>query len=57
VQINPWAPFVVQPATGCDEIKRQYRLLARSNHPDHGGNHAAMARVNDLYRELLRLHA
>ena len=50
---NPWAPFVVQPDAGCDDLKRQYRALARAHHPDHGGDPLVMARINLLYAQLV----
>lgn len=37
------------PATKA-EIKRAYRALAQVAHPDHGGSHAAMVRVNAAYK-------
>lgn len=36
------------PATKA-EIKRAYRTLAQMAHPDHGGSHAAMVRINAAY--------
>jgi len=49
---NPWAPFVVGPAADHDDLKRQYRALARTHHPDCGGDLHTMARINLLYSEL-----
>ena len=54
---DPWAPFTVRPDTGLDEIKRQYRILARRHHPDRGGDPRTMARINLLYADLLRRRA
>ncbi len=50
---NPWAPFVLGPNIGRDDIKRQYRALARAHHPDHGGAPRVMARINRLYATLV----
>ena len=50
---NPWAPFVLGPNIGRDDIKRQYRALARAHHPDHGGDPRVMARINRLYATLV----
>ncbi len=54
-RVNPWAPFVVASDTGRDEIRRQYRVLARTCHPDHGGDHNSMAHLNKLYAELIAI--
>jgi len=51
--VNPWAPFVLGPDTRCDDLKRQYRALARAHHPDHGGDPRVMARINLLYAALV----
>jgi hypothetical protein len=37
-----------------DELKRQYRDLARQHHPDHGGNTADMQAVNAAYSEAVK---
>lgn len=37
-----------RPVTA-SEIKRAYRSLAFASHPDHGGSHAAMVRINAAY--------
>lgn len=34
-----------------DELKAEYRRLAKMNHPDHGGDTATMQRINAEYRE------
>ena len=49
-----WAPFVVRPDTDLRDLKRQYRHLAASHHPDHGGDPGTMARINQLYSQLTR---
>jgi hypothetical protein len=50
---NPWAPFVLEPNSGRDDLKRQYRALARAHHPDRGGDPRDMARINALYAALV----
>ena len=50
---NPWAPFVLGPNTGRDDLKQQYRALARAHHPDRGGDPRDMARINLLYATLV----
>jgi len=50
---NPWAPFVVGPGVGHDDLKQQYRVLARAHHPDCGGDPHTMARINMLYAQLV----
>jgi len=37
-----------------DEIKKQYRFLARKYHPDRGGDAEMMERINAAYRLLMR---
>jgi hypothetical protein len=34
-----------------EELKKKYRKLSKVNHPDHGGNPAAMKRLNELYEK------
>jgi curved DNA-binding protein CbpA len=51
------APFTVRPDTGLDEIKRQYRVLARRHHPDRSGDPRTMAHINLLYANLLHRRA
>jgi len=51
--VNPWAPFVLGPDTGRDDLKLQYRALARTHHPDHGGDPRVMARINLLYATIV----
>jgi len=50
---NPWAPFVLEPNIGRDDLKRQYRAFARAHHPDHGGDPRVMARINLLYATIV----
>ncbi|HEY7127060.1 MAG TPA: DnaJ domain-containing protein [Ktedonobacterales bacterium] len=40
----------LRPPATATEIKRAYRTLAQVAHPDHGGSHAAMVRVNAAYK-------
>jgi len=41
-----WQVLGVGQGAGRDEISRAYRDKARAAHPDQGGSHAAMARLN-----------
>ena len=38
-----------------DELKAQYRRLAKANHPDHGGDTATMQAINREYTELFEI--
>ncbi len=37
-----------------EDIRRQYRMLARQHHPDVGGEEAAMERLNAAYTLLMK---
>lgn len=37
-----------------DDIKRQYRFLAKKNHPDVGGSEVKMETLNSAYRLLMQ---
>ncbi|MGH2478107.1 MAG: J domain-containing protein [Ktedonobacteraceae bacterium] len=39
----------VSPPASRDAVKRAYRAAAFKAHPDHGGSHAAMIRINAAY--------
>jgi tetratricopeptide (TPR) repeat protein len=39
----------LRPPATRDDIRRAYRTQARMVHPDHGGSHAAMVRLNAAY--------
>lgn len=39
----------LRPPATRDDIRRAYRMQARVAHPDHGGSHAAMVRLNAAY--------
>ncbi len=52
-----WAPFVLLPDTDLRDLKRQYRRLAASHHPDHGGDPGVMAHINQLYGQLLKRYS
>ena len=35
-----------------DELKKEYRRLSKIHHPDKGGDHNIMVRLNNLYQKL-----
>lgn len=43
------AALHLAPPVTASDIKRAYRILAFKSHPDHGGSHAAMVRINAAY--------
>jgi hypothetical protein len=52
-----WTVFGVEPTASLDEVEDAYRRLARAHHPDAGGSHEGMARLNearDRAREALQ---
>ena len=46
-----WQVLEVDPGASSDEIERAYRLLARSHHPDTGGDVAAFQRLVTAYQD------
>jgi hypothetical protein len=49
-----WSVLGLQRGASRDVISERYRELARQHHPDRGGDHAQMARVNAAYQEAMR---
>ena len=43
------AALHLTPPVTASDIKRAYRIQAFKSHPDHGGSHAAMLRINAAY--------
>lgn len=43
------AALHLSPPVTADDVKRAYRTQAFRAHPDHGGSHAAMVRINAAY--------
>ena len=41
--------------TTLDELKKEYRRLAKQHHPDHGGDTATMQAINREYTELFEI--
>jgi len=37
-----------------EDIRRQYRFLAKKNHPDIGGDASEMERINSAYKLLMK---
>ena len=44
-----WAVLRLEPGASAAEIDRQFRLLARSAHPDAGGSAAQFRELTDAY--------
>jgi hypothetical protein len=51
---SAWAPFIVGPGTGYEDLKRQYHALARRYHPDCGGDARLMAALNARFAEVMQ---
>jgi hypothetical protein len=51
---SPWEALGLQPGASREEIEAAYRKKAKQAHPDAGGNHDQMARLNAAKTELLR---
>ena len=49
---DPYTALWLLPGAPPEVVKAAYRALAVLNHPDHGGDTAAMQRINDAYRRL-----
>lgn len=47
-------PFYFADLLTVDEVKKRYRLLAFEHHPDRGGDHATMQRINAEYHDALK---
>jgi hypothetical protein len=43
-------------ATNIDELKKEYRTLAKKHHPDTGGDTATMQAINAEYDKLFKLY-
>jgi hypothetical protein len=50
---SPWGTLGLKPGSGSAEIEAAYRDRAKRSHPDHGGSHEQMARLNAARAELL----
>jgi curved DNA-binding protein CbpA len=46
---DPYAVLGLDPTAAPDDIRRAWLELARRHHPDHGGDPAAMQRVNEAW--------
>jgi len=47
--MNPYEILEVQPSASIDEIKKSYRKLARTHHPDKGGNPVKFQQLAKAY--------
>ena len=47
-----YAVLGVAPNADLDTIRQAYRAKASANHPDHGGSHAQMLRINEAWTVL-----
>tara|TARA_Y100000401_G_scaffold49026_1_gene38121 strand:+ start:819 stop:1241 length:423 start_codon:yes stop_codon:yes gene_type:complete len=48
-------PDIFKPlkkSSSFDELKKEYRKLSKVHHPDKGGDHNIMVRLNNLYEKL-----
>jgi curved DNA-binding protein CbpA len=51
---SPWDLLGLKPGASAADIEAAYRDKAKRWHPDHGGSHEQMARLNAARTELLR---
>ena len=49
VVFDPWAILELEPGSTAREIKRRYRSLSMTHHPDKGGNEADFIRISSAY--------
>lgn len=54
---SPWSTLGICPGATRDEIEAAYRELAKQAHPDRGGSHELMAKLNAARNELMRKSA
>jgi hypothetical protein len=50
--VNAWAALWLVPGAPPEVVAAAYRAMAKLHHPDHGGDNAAMQRVNAAYEEI-----
>lgn len=51
---SPWDVMGLKPGASREEIESAFREKAKRLHPDHGGSHEQMAKLNAARTELLR---
>ena len=42
----------LKKSSSFEELKKEYRKLSKIHHPDKGGDHNIMVRLNNLYEKL-----
>jgi hypothetical protein len=50
--VDPYQALHLLPTAPPELVKVAYRCLAQIHHPDHGGDTAAMQRINDAFKML-----
>lgn len=53
-EANPYRVLGLDPGSSDEMVRLAYRHLARRHHPDRGGGHEAMARLNRAYEEIAK---
>ena len=50
---SSWDTLYLQPGAPVQVIRAVYRVLAKMNHPDHGGETKAMQEINIAYEQVM----
>lgn len=51
---NPFSVLFVTDDAPIEVVKASYKVLAHKYHPDHGGDHDRMTKLNQAYDEILK---
>jgi hypothetical protein len=54
---NPYVVLGCSPDDAMSVVREHFRVLARQQHPDVGGSHESMQRLNQAYREICERRA